>query len=66
VVWQPGHHEVVERSLLKESFADYCAGVCLTTLAQKFKKVIKNPEQAFLHFLTEAINEDILETTHPI
>ena len=51
---------------LKESFADYCAGVCLTTLAQKFKKVIKNPEQAFLHFLTEAINEDILETTHPI
>jgi aminopeptidase N len=29
---------------LKESFADYCAGMCLTALATKFKKVIKNPE----------------------
>ena len=37
---------------LKESFADYSAGVCLTTLASKFKKVIKNPEQSFLHYLT--------------
>ena len=51
---------------LKESFADYCAGTCLVALASKFKKVVKNPEQAFLHFLTEAINEDILDTTHPI
>ena len=51
---------------LKESFADYCAGICLETLALKFKKVIKNPDQAFLHFLTEAINEDIQTTTHPI
>ena len=51
---------------LKESFADYCAGVCLTTLAPKFKANYENPEQAFLHYLTEALNEDILPTTHPI
>lgn len=36
---------------LKESFADYCAGSCLTALAPKFKNRIKNPEQAFLTFL---------------
>jgi aminopeptidase N len=28
---------------LKESFADYCAGVCLTTICDKFE-TIKNPE----------------------
>lgn len=50
---------------LKESFADYCAGSCLTALAPKFKR-IKNPEQAFLSFMTAAIAEDIRDTTHPI
>lgn len=51
---------------LKESFADYCAGTCLMAIVSKFKKRIRNPEQAFLHFLSEAVNEDIRETTHPI
>lgn len=51
---------------LKESFADYCAGTCLMTIQPKFKKVIRNPEQAFLHFHTESIREDIIDTTHPI
>ena len=35
-------------------------------IVTKFKKRIRNPEQAFQHYLTEAINEDIRETTHPI
>lgn len=51
---------------LKESFADYCAGTCLMAIAPKFKKEILNPDQAFLHFLHEAINEDIMTTTHPV
>jgi aminopeptidase N len=29
---------------LKESFADFCAGCCLETIAPKFKKEIKNPD----------------------
>jgi len=51
---------------LKESFADYCAGICLEALAPKFKKVIRNPSQAFQHFLTEALAEDVRHTTHPV
>ena len=51
---------------LKESFADYCAGTCLITIAPQFKQNYLNPEQTFLHFMTEALNEDILPTTHPI
>lgn len=51
---------------LKESFADYCAGTCLIALAPQFKKTYSNPEQTFLHFATEAINEDIRDTTHPV
>lgn len=51
---------------LKESFADYCAGTLLTALAPKFKETYLNPEQSFLHYLTEAINEDVVDTTHPV
>jgi aminopeptidase N len=51
---------------LKESFADYCAGTCLISMAPKFKKSYLNPDQSFLHFQTEAIKEDTLPTTHPV
>ena len=51
---------------LKESFADYSAARCLEALAPKFPNTILNPEQGFLHFMTEAINEDNRVTTHPI
>ena len=51
---------------LKESFADYSAGVCLEALGSKFKKVILNPEQTFIHFLTEALPEDHSPTTHSV
>ena len=51
---------------LKESFADYCAGICLQAIQPKFKQIIRNPEQSFLHYLTEAIDEDVKDTTHPI
>lgn len=49
---------------LKESFADYCASVCLTE-SPDFKYV-KGPEQLALHYLSEALNEDTRKTTHPI
>lgn len=42
---------------LKESFAEYSASVCLTE-CQEFSYV-KEPEQFALHFLSEALAEDI-------
>ena len=51
---------------LKESFADYSAATCLQALAPKFENTILNPEQGFLQFMTEAINEDNRITTHPV
>ena len=49
---------------LKESFAEYCTHVCLTE-SPDFK-FIKNPDMFMLHFITEALNEDTVSTTHPI
>ena len=51
---------------LKESFADYCAGVCLVAMEEQFKGVYKDAEQAFLQYLTEAMGEDVQCTTHPV
>jgi aminopeptidase N len=50
---------------LKESFADYCAGQCLEHCGKLFKEII-DPEQAFQHYLTQALTEDYRATTHPI
>ena len=50
---------------LKESFADYCAGKCLTHIAPT-TPAVKGPKLSFLSYLTAAMREDILETTHPV
>jgi len=49
---------------LKESFAEFCTCVCATECAAL--DYVKDPEQFHLHFLTEALNEDVRRTTHPV
>ena len=51
---------------LKESFADFSAGRAMLAIAPNFTESFVDPEQCFLHHLSEAINEDIRMTTHPV
>ena len=51
---------------LKESFADYCACMCIEAISPQFKSTIYNVEQPWLKYLFEALDEDTLTTTHPI
>ena len=51
---------------LKESFADYMAAKCLQAIKPCVSYVIPYPEQMTLHYMHEAIPEDIVPSTHPI
>jgi aminopeptidase N len=49
---------------LKESFADYCASVCMTECTDF--TYMKNANMFMLQYLYLGISEDTMNTTHPI
>ena len=50
---------------LKESFADFCSGICMSETKSLYEKY-KNPQLLFLMFHSNALNADLKPTTHPI
>ena len=50
---------------LKESFADFCCGICLCE-CEALKETYPNADQFFLQFLNFGLGEDIRPSTHPI